>query len=196
MVKVFYYTKCDDLNITIFDRICGLFSKSIQKRIKSITNEEYLKQYIIGYLLCVYGLFDITNKLYLPELRYSKNGKPYFVDADGLFFNISHSGSCVICCFSDTEIGVDIEAFKEVDSSFISYICSKEELCMINQSINPLKAFLNVWTLKESIVKLEAGSIIDLINKKDFDTSIIDSKSMILHTEKEEYVFCISRKKE
>ncbi len=43
-------------------------------------------------------------RLYLNE-----HGKPYLKTDVPLFFNISHSGELVVCAFSDTEVGVDVE---------------------------------------------------------------------------------------
>ena len=46
-------------------------------------------------------------------------GKPYYVENNNLFFNISHSGDRVLCGFSNEEIGVDIELMKKASLIFI-----------------------------------------------------------------------------
>lgn len=56
------------------------------------------------------------------KIIHNDYGKPYFKDFEKINFNISHSGEYVVCCFSDKEIGVDIEKIRnhniEIAKSF------------------------------------------------------------------------------
>ena len=44
----------------------------------------------------------------LPEIKYSKTGKPYFKNSV-IYFNYSHSKNYIACAISNKEVGIDIE---------------------------------------------------------------------------------------
>ena len=79
-------------------------------------------------------------------------GKPY---ADnGRFFNISHSGSCVLFALSDCETGCDIERFHYVDAVKSGMIVfTDDEMSFILSSQDRLGSFFKLWTKKESLLK-------------------------------------------
>ncbi|HCB63884.1 MAG TPA: hypothetical protein DEP20_00725 [Fusobacteria bacterium] len=79
-------------------------------------------------------------------------GKPK-VDVKGFHFNISHSGKYVVLAYSDTEIGVDIEMLRERRISFYRDKFHPVEIEYVDSSANKLKAFYEIWTLKESYLK-------------------------------------------
>lgn len=43
------------------------------------------------------------------HLDYNKYGKPYLMNRENVYFNISHSHEYVTLCYSSTDIGIDIE---------------------------------------------------------------------------------------
>lgn len=49
------------------------------------------------------------------EIQFVQNqyGKPYLQKNCGYYFNVSHSGTYVVCAIDRTEIGIDIEIIKE-----------------------------------------------------------------------------------
>ena len=47
-----------------------------------------------------------------PRLILKANEKPYLADRNDLFFNLSHSGTKVLCAISDHEIGCDVEQLR------------------------------------------------------------------------------------
>lgn len=83
-------------------------------------------------------------------------GKLYLSSHPDVFFNISHSGTKVICAVSDVECGVDIEDVNaphdvmQLSSRFLSTL----ESDAVMMSENPNRAFCRLWTLRESYVKM------------------------------------------
>lgn len=90
------------------------------------------------------------------QLYTNEHGKPYLKKTDSpLFFNISHSGDFVVCAFSDTEIGVDIERINEarlaVAGRFFHPEENQELLNCPEEKRNEL--FFRYWSGKESFLK-------------------------------------------
>lgn len=107
---------------------------------------------LLNYGLKQYGLNEC-------DMRYaaSNNEKPHFADRPDLHFNISHSGTMVICSFSDTEIGVDIEKITSIDLDIAKrFFCTSEYEFIVSQTsdMERKEAFFRIWVLKESFMKM------------------------------------------
>lgn len=84
------------------------------------------------------------------------NGKPFFLNAPEIHFSLSHSEDKVLACFSDTELGCDIEQVKDIDFKIAERFFCRSEYAAIME--NPeyerrRDTFFRLWTLKESYVK-------------------------------------------
>lgn len=90
------------------------------------------------------------------ELEKRNNEKPYLKDVN-LFFNLSHSGTKVMCAISDKEIGCDVELIDTKKDDIIKiaerYFYGKEYETIINSN-DKLDMFYRLWTMKESFMKL------------------------------------------
>lgn len=87
-----------------------------------------------------------------PQIYYNSDGKPL---ADGVYFNLSHSGNhTVIAISGQSQVGVDIEWVRPRRFSTIMkkhYSCSEREYCgqeRIDQS-----RFYRIWCRKEAYLK-------------------------------------------
>lgn len=82
-----------------------------------------------------------------------KQGKPYQETVPGLFFNYSHSGSMVACGVAGENIGVDIQ--KQTEGSKVrEKVYCEEELVDEENSVDWSRYFTEIWTKKESYLKL------------------------------------------
>lgn len=71
------------------------------------------------------------------------------------FVSISHSGDFVACALSDTPVGIDLEATREIKPDFIKRALSEEEYSFVKESVEgEQRAFLEIWTAKEAYLKL------------------------------------------
>ncbi len=91
------------------------------------------------------------NGLSENSLSYSENGKPL---ADGLFFNVSHSGNYVVGVVSDCEVGCDIEKVSSAPMKVAQHYFGPAESEYINSEPDKDRAFFTIWTLKESYMKM------------------------------------------
>ncbi len=83
----------------------------------------------------------------------NEHGKP---EIEGLYFNISHSGDKVVCVVSDKKVGCDIEKYRQSPANMAEHFYSESEKKYLAQFDGQLynEAFLRIWTLKESYVKM------------------------------------------
>ncbi|MBR5717539.1 MAG: 4'-phosphopantetheinyl transferase superfamily protein [Clostridia bacterium] len=84
------------------------------------------------------------------------NKKPRLAHNDEIKFNISHSGTKVMCAISDHNIGCDVEQIISIDMEIAKRFFFVEEYdalmrCRDSESRNDL--FFRYWTLKESFMK-------------------------------------------
>lgn len=118
------------------------------------------------FLVCRSILAQLLKQHYsvdiLPEMVIGDNSRPRFLDCSFPDFNISHSGDWVAVAVAlSGKVGVDIE----VDRPRKNYLnvakhcfADEEYQWMINQE-DILLAFWQLWTLKESALKLYAKGV-------------------------------------
>lgn len=106
-----------------------------------------------------------------PIYRYGPYGKPQLENYPECFFNISHCNRAVVCVVSDQEIGVDVETIDEIDESVMKLVFNDAEIESVMSHVSPARAFTQLWTKKESLLKyLGTGmndDMKDLLNRYD-----------------------------
>ena len=88
-------------------------------------------------------------------LQTGPHGKPSLADHPAIHFNLSHSGSCVLCALHDQPLGIDVEAENPRHVLPAQSILSPEEFRQYG-ALPPEAArtfFFRYWTLKESLLK-------------------------------------------
>lgn len=106
---------------------------------------------LLNYVLHRYGISVDT-------LRTDEHGKP---TVEGICFNLSHSGNCVICAVSEKPVGCDIEQIKEAPKQMESRVFSPEEIRCLEQLSSEAynREFFRLWTRKESYLKMKGIGI-------------------------------------
>ena len=95
----------------------------------------------------------------LPEIRREEQGKPYFPLAPQRQFNLSHSGSLVLCALDSQPVGVDIQAVKCWREGLPGRVCSGKELAWLEGRADRWTAFTLLWAMKESRVKFTGAGL-------------------------------------
>lgn len=88
----------------------------------------------------------------LPRER-APGGKPYFPGCP-VHFSLSHCRGLVCCGLGRSPLGVDAEAPRPLRPALARRVCTGEELAWLSAQPDPAAAFLSLWTLKESVMKL------------------------------------------
>ena len=114
--------------------------------------------------------FVLTRVLHRrPEkirLYANEHGKPYLCMDVPLFFNISHSGAFVVCAFSDTEVGVDIERIGKERPAVAERFFHPEEAACLSAASGRKRAelFFRYWSAKESVLKYTGTGLSGSLN--------------------------------
>ncbi|MCH5190695.1 MAG: 4'-phosphopantetheinyl transferase superfamily protein [Oscillospiraceae bacterium] len=101
----------------------------------------------------------------ISHLQYEKSGKPI---ADNCFVSISHSGSAVAVCKSDTPVGIDIEKIDRERNfeRIVKRFYHGEEVKNLFKNPSAEK-FYEIWTKKEAYSKIFGGGLADIMNGFD-----------------------------
>lgn len=124
------------------------------------------------------GFINIFNTEFTRDnVGKGKYGKPYWKGKEAIQFNVSNTSGLVVCALSDTEIGVDAEKMRNIRMAVIRRCCAPEEIAYITEGglcseeerndsgkgnlhlnggeeILLRERFLQLWTLKESYIKM------------------------------------------
>lgn len=155
MLTVFYL-KCTDFPAAYFP--ADFFSSALPERAyreaEGLRNEKVRFARLTGLLLLDYGL----RKLYGAGkeeygIARGKQGKPFLPGKENRYFNISHSGEYVVCAFSDTEVGIDIEKVAQPRLEVARRFFHPEEIRFLEKGGSGPDSFYDIWVIKESYVK-------------------------------------------
>ena len=119
---------------------------------------------------------------------YGKHGKPLLPNGNA-YFNISHSGSYIVCCVDDLPCGIDIEIIKQRKLNTSKRFCTENELQYIDNSENKNIALVEIWTKKEAYFKsfgcgiATCLSALDTLKTKGFKTIINDKYVLSIYSE-------------
>ena len=133
-----------------WNHICSMqkyVSVQRQKRINAYRFERDRISSLVTALMAEYSLNFQTNKF----------GKPYLTNLKKYEFSISHSDRQSVFTDYKSSVGIDIEMLsnniKEYKSIYENNF-TINEIMHINQSLNPFKEFIKIWTFKEAYVKM------------------------------------------
>ena len=163
MDKIIYFDKFNKIKEKEYKKLYSFLPLSRKKQIDKINDINTKKIKIIEYYL-------IKKYLKLKEntdFCYSKNGKPYIENKK--HFSISHTKNALVIAISKENVGIDMEEIKKHKTNLIKKVCNEKEIEEIKNSKNKTKKFLEIWTKKESTVKLFDTSI--FFNTKDILTN-------------------------
>ena len=102
---------------------------------------------LAAYALKLSGAKDLS-------LSYTEHGKPYLSRHPDIHFNLSHSGVLAVCAVSDVPVGIDIEHPRKYSASVARRFFTSEEYAFVEKSEDTTQAFLQIWTRKESYLKM------------------------------------------
>ena len=112
------------------------------------------KRCVRAYMLLWEGLrqeYGITDA---PVFDFEPNGKPFLSCRPDVHFSLSHTRNAVLCALDNRPIGADIEMIALRGLDHLLSVLSTDEREAVEQASNPSQQFLQIWTRKESYLKL------------------------------------------
>ncbi|MGY4689615.1 4'-phosphopantetheinyl transferase family protein [Salibacterium sp. K-3] len=137
-----------------FDELLSYTDRKKKSKILSLYHNKDRQRGLVGDILVRMILskrYNIKNSDIV--FYYNQYGKPY-LDCEGIYFNISHSGDWVVCVFDQQAVGIDIELINEVDLDSIKrFILGENENITFTKGQHNENNFYELWTLKEAYIK-------------------------------------------
>jgi 4'-phosphopantetheinyl transferase len=135
--------------------------------------KEVALEHQIGQDLLSIGLRNEFGILYdQSHLIKGKYGKPALRNEEG-YFNISHCNGLVVCALSSQPLGIDVENERKYSPGLLRKICNdwEENYILKDHSIIAGYRFRQIWTLKESYIKMTGEGLRFPLNKVNFELS-------------------------
>ena len=139
-----------------FDLDAALGEISEQRREQALKFKHELgkRLCVLAYQLLKRGLDEVYGIKENPVFEYNEHGKPMIVGHPEIFFNLSHCKEAAICVVSDQPVGVDVESVRSFNESLVRYTMNEAEVKEIESAEDQAVAFIRLWTMKESALKL------------------------------------------
>lgn len=172
-----YYCKVPEVSgVMMEEKALKCLPDFMQEDILKFKNELDRITRIAARLLVRKGLqdFGILDKSILDGWTISDSGKPKikegFID-----FSISHSGHYAIAAVAvGLQVGIDIETYRSIDREYFKKYFTDEENKLVNESDNPSKTCIDLWAMREAVLKANGTGLntdIDSIrNYKNYKT--------------------------
>lgn len=141
------------------DEVLPMLSEQRRQVVLRFKHEQGRRLSAAAYLLLSEALrqeFGIDER---PVFAYRDNGKPFIEGRPDIHFNLSHCREAAICAVSSRPVGVDIESIREYKEGLARYTMNDDELQQIERADRPDVAFIRLWTMKESLLKLTGEGI-------------------------------------
>lgn len=121
----------------------------------------------------IYGLDTDT-----LTIKKGEHGKPYFEQRQDIHFNISHSGDYVAVMVGEYPLGIDVQTIRPVKDRMVERLCNQTETDFLIDSLDKEKAFITLWTLKESYIKAIGTGMSFPMSSVNFDLSGLDNSGV------------------
>lgn len=141
----------------------SLLSQDEKSKLKGISAQDVRETFLLSKSAIRFLLAKYTEKPSEEKcVDMHPGGKPFFVNHPNLHFSLSHSGGEVAIAFSRTPIGFDVEK-KERRADFVSiaqrFFSVAEAAQIAAAGERAASLFVDLWTAKEAILKLEGSGI-------------------------------------
>ena len=163
-------------------------SASRREKALKFKHEQGQRECVLAYLLLKRALKEVYGIDENPELIEQEGGKPMLKDHPEIHFNLSHCKSAVACVIGDEPVGVDIERIRNYNAQLARHTMNDKELQEIKASTDEARAFIRLWTKKETVLKLTGEGI-----RSDLKTVLNRENVRFDVTEGDDYVCTVGK---
>lgn len=185
---VYINDRFDELDL---DAALQLLPVERRRKALAFKHESRRMQSVAVWLLLRQGCREVFGQDEVPPVAYGNHGKPYFPDHPDMHFNMSHCRNAVACVVGRQPVGIDIESVRKFDNRLVRHVLNDEEYREYAESRQPDLTFAQLWTRKESLLKLTGhGLVTDMKNVlADHPDVLLDT---VVHPE-QRYVYTVAR---
>ena len=173
--EIFLIELKSDISDPAFDTLFLCADRNKQQQINRMKIKTDKDMSLTGYWLAKLAIEKVFG-VSMADISFEvdESGKPYTAGYPDVHFNISHSGSAVICAVCDKPVGIDIQLVKDRNFDLLAKRAFTEKEQKVFFSAQPdrrREQFFSIWTAKESYIKFSGAGVKDL--KKDIDKSCV-----------------------
>lgn len=142
---------------------CNLLSPEELERLHAISSQNAREIFLLS--RCAIRSIAknyTTNCHFIGEVDTHPGGKPFLINLPDLHFSLSHTGSEVALVFSRSPVGLDMEkSGRRTDFLALAkrFFTPTEVAAIVAAGNDAGPCFLELWTAKEAILKLEGTGI-------------------------------------
>lgn len=155
MTEVFF-TKTDALSDErLFSKVYRQLCEGRRQKIdRLVSKESKIRSLAAGFLL----LKALERRGLSDSAVIYDGGKPC-VARENVFFNLSHSGKRAMCVASENEVSCDCQEIGLYNKNLAKKYFFEREITAIEMAEDKDAEFCRIWTLKESLLKLDGKGI-------------------------------------
>lgn len=139
-----------------YKQLLSIVSSERKARAERFLRFEDSCRSVIAETLLAYTLKTVCGIDFNSVTILENQWKKPVIEEFNIHFNLTHSGSWVMCIIDEYETGIDVERVKHVDFGIVPRFFSVAEQAFFNQSTTDeqrLDRFSTLWVLKESYIK-------------------------------------------
>lgn len=158
-----YVLKLDTLpGDEIFKALLARVDNDRRDKVLKFVRKEDAVRGLFGDLLVRYVLAE-KKGMHGADVIFARDsfGKPFIRGLEDFHFNISHSGTWVVCAVGAAPVGADVEYIAPISMEVADNYFSREEctrLFALHESLQ-LPCFYELWTAKESYLKCTGAGL-------------------------------------
>lgn len=155
MIAAAAYNCMDLEDPELFKEIYDLISPERQAHVDEAKNKKIRCERLGASHLLEKMLWE--NHVERPYIYHkTSQGKPCFIQPEGIYFSLSHSNYFAACVISDQPCGIDIEKIRPFKLSLVERFFTKSDIGYLKEQPFDLrdKRFTEIWTFKEATCKM------------------------------------------
>lgn len=151
--KVYFIEVDEQTSFSAYEKYMSLLSEEQKQKINRRKAEMAKKLSLISMVFVRLKASEILG-VKNDDLQFSHNefGKPYLVNHQNFYFNISHTKNALAIAIADKEIGVDVEKVRKFNPKIAERYFMQEEAEYLKEHSSSVD-FFEIWTKKEAYLK-------------------------------------------
>ena len=117
------------------------------------------KRCVKAYMLLWEGLRREYGLTEPPIFTFGEHEKPFLAGHEDVQFSLSHTGNAVLCALDREPVGADVEMIRTQEIQHLLRVFSDAEQEEIRLAEDPEIRFTELWTRKESFLKLTGDGL-------------------------------------